>query len=281
MRLAVARQEVLQPRRVAEGGRADQHRPADAALDQADPAQDQRPHDALAKFGFRDQQRAQLLRRNQKRFDIALGMAVDQRDAAGKLADLGQKLSRALVDDRSNMAEAVPLGDGDCARQHHEHAGAYLAGFEQSFAVLVGSKLAEPAHARDFVMGERRECLFVTWKRGGSRAGRWTGRDICTHCRRQKRNRKETGTAQRASWTAMHPRQQLSMLAHGGDLAAARAQFPKAPEPFIDLSTGINPHSYPLPELPADIFRRLPEPAASNRLAGPTARSWSARPPPW
>ena len=36
-------------------------------------------------------------------------------------------------------------------------------------------------------------------------------------------------------------------LMHGGDLVAARQMFPDAPEPFIDLSTGINPHPYPLP----------------------------------
>ena len=46
--------------------------------------------------------------------------------------------------------------------------------------------------------------------------------------------------------------------------------FPDAPEPFIDLSTGINPHPYPLPALPPDAFTRLPEPedeAALRRLA--------------
>src|SRR5688572_265914 len=36
-------------------------------------------------------------------------------------------------------------------------------------------------------------------------------------------------------------------LMHGGDLDAARRMFPGAPEPFIDLSTGINPFPYPLP----------------------------------
>jgi len=29
-------------------------------------------------------------------------------------------------------------------------------------------------------------------------------------------------------------------LAHGGDLGAIRRRFPEAPEPWIDLSTGIN-----------------------------------------
>lgn len=45
---------------------------------------------------------------------------------------------------------------------------------------------------------------------------------------------------------------------HGGDLAAARALFPDAPEPWIDLSTGINPHPYPLPALPLSLWARLP-----------------------
>ena len=107
-------------------------------------------------------------------------MAVDQRDTAGKLADLGHKLPRPLIDDRSDMAEAVAQGDRDMARQHHEHAGAGLAGFEQRFAVFIGSQFPEPAHALDFVMRQRRKRLLVTRKREG-RAGRRTGRDVCTH----------------------------------------------------------------------------------------------------
>ena len=100
MRLSVTRQEILQTRHVAERGRADQHRAADTALDQADAAQDQRTHDALAEIGFRDQQRTELVRRNQQRLDLALGMAVDQCDAAGELADFGQELTRPLIDHR-------------------------------------------------------------------------------------------------------------------------------------------------------------------------------------
>lgn len=45
---------------------------------------------------------------------------------------------------------------------------------------------------------------------------------------------------------------------HGGDLATARALFPDAPEPWIDLSTGINPIPYPLPALPLSLWTRLP-----------------------
>jgi cobalamin biosynthetic protein CobC len=63
---------------------------------------------------------------------------------------------------------------------------------------------------------------------------------------------------------------------HGGDVAAARALFPDAPEPFLDLSTGINPRPYPMPALPPEIFTRLPDPAALARLAAVAATAYGA-----
>ncbi len=65
-------------------------------------------------------------------------------------------------------------------------------------------------------------------------------------------------------------------VAHGGDLGAARRLFPDAPEPFIDLSTGINPNPYPLPRFSADLYARLPEPAAVAALAATAARAYGA-----
>src|SRR5262249_34091361 len=65
-------------------------------------------------------------------------------------------------------------------------------------------------------------------------------------------------------------------LLHGGNLVAARQLFPHAPEPFIDLSTGINPRSYPVPPLSPDLFARLPEPAALDRLAAIAAGAYGA-----
>src|SRR3954453_12302551 len=179
--LAVAGKKVLQPRHVAERGRADQDWSADAALDQADAAQDQRAHDALAEIGFRDQERAQLVRRNQKRFDIALGMAIDQRDAAGKLADFRQKLPRSLVDHRRDVAKAVTLGDCDIARQQHEHARPGSAGFEQGFAVLVATHLPEPAHAVDFVLRQGWKSLLVARKCKRTRTRLVYDRNVCRH----------------------------------------------------------------------------------------------------
>jgi cobalamin biosynthetic protein CobC len=65
-------------------------------------------------------------------------------------------------------------------------------------------------------------------------------------------------------------------LWHGGDLAAARRRFPGAPQPFIDLSTGINPNPYPLPLLPAEVFVRLPDSAATDELAAVAAKAYGA-----
>jgi cobalamin biosynthetic protein CobC len=65
-------------------------------------------------------------------------------------------------------------------------------------------------------------------------------------------------------------------LPHGGDRGAARKRFPAAPEPFVDLSTGINPFSYPLPPLDPAAFARLPEPGAVDLLAEVAAAAYAA-----
>jgi cobalamin biosynthetic protein CobC len=58
----------------------------------------------------------------------------------------------------------------------------------------------------------------------------------------------------------------LRFLEHGGRLDAARAAFPGAPEPWLDLSTGISPWPYPVPELPAESWQRLPDVSALESL---------------
>ncbi|WP_247877748.1 hypothetical protein [Azospirillum thiophilum] len=75
-------------------------------------------------------------------------------------------------------------------------------------------------------------------------------------------------------------------LLHGGDLDGARAAFPGAPAPWIDLSTGINPWPYPLPPVPLDAWTRLPGRGRRRRCARrrhPATvrrrRSWSPPPP--
>lgn len=65
-------------------------------------------------------------------------------------------------------------------------------------------------------------------------------------------------------------------IQHGGNLARARLQFPQAPEPWIDLSTGINPYSYPHSAVPANAFSRLPESALAERLKVLAAQTYGA-----
>ena len=53
---------------------------------------------------------------------------------------------------------------------------------------------------------------------------------------------------------------------HGGDLPKARAQYGSAAADWIDLSTGINPWPYPLPDLPGEAWTQLPQPDAAAKL---------------
>ena len=49
------------------------------------------------------------------------------------------------------------------------------------------------------------------------------------------------------------------MLEHGGRRRAAALQYGIAESDWLDLSTGINPDTYPVPPLPAEVWNRLPE----------------------
>jgi cobalamin biosynthetic protein CobC len=67
-------------------------------------------------------------------------------------------------------------------------------------------------------------------------------------------------------------------VAHGGDLDWARRRFPEAPEPWIDLSTGINPIPYPLPPLAPDVWARLPQANDLGELEAVAANAYGAAP---
>lgn len=49
---------------------------------------------------------------------------------------------------------------------------------------------------------------------------------------------------------------------HGGNIAEATARFGGRAADWLDLSTGINPVPYPVADIPAEAWTRLPEPAA-------------------
>jgi cobalamin biosynthetic protein CobC len=63
---------------------------------------------------------------------------------------------------------------------------------------------------------------------------------------------------------------------HGGALEVARRLAPDAPKPWIDLSTGINPYAYPLPDLKPEAWSRLPESAALAKLEAAAALRYGA-----
>lgn len=49
------------------------------------------------------------------------------------------------------------------------------------------------------------------------------------------------------------------MLEHGGGIIAAARRYGIPERDWLDLSTGLNPHGWPVPALPADAWQRLPE----------------------
>src|ERR1700685_971475 len=54
---------------------------------------------------------------------------------------------------------------------------------------------------------------------------------------------------------------------HGGRIDVAAHLYPSAPQPWIDLSTGINPIAWPVPPIPLGRYRRLP---LASEIAGMT-----------
>lgn len=67
-------------------------------------------------------------------------------------------------------------------------------------------------------------------------------------------------------------------LFHGGRLAAARADHPSAPEPWLDLSTGINPDGWRGVRAPTTALTVLPDPAETAALEAAAARAFGCDP---
>jgi cobalamin biosynthesis protein CobC len=66
---------------------------------------------------------------------------------------------------------------------------------------------------------------------------------------------------------------------HGGDLESARRQFPDAPLPWLDLSTGINPVPYPAGTVSTAALTRLPDSGALAGLQTAAAKAYGAADP--
>jgi cobalamin biosynthetic protein CobC len=63
---------------------------------------------------------------------------------------------------------------------------------------------------------------------------------------------------------------------HGGNLFAARRAYPQAPEPWLDLSTGVNPYAYPFACPPMESFTLLPQPEELRALEAAAATAYRA-----
>lgn len=70
-----------------------------------------------------------------------------------------------------------------------------------------------------------------------------------------------------------------AFLGHGGCLGAARAAWPDAPTPWLDLSTGINPWPYPVPPLAPEAWSRLPDPQSLRALEAAAAATFGVGDP--
>ena len=68
-------------------------------------------------------------------------------------------------------------------------------------------------------------------------------------------------------------------IAHGGNLDDARARYGTPEAGWLDLSTGINPHPYPLPELPRSLWTALPQAAGEAALTRAAAHAYAAPSP--
>lgn len=68
-------------------------------------------------------------------------------------------------------------------------------------------------------------------------------------------------------------------LVHGGAIDHMRAAFPDAPEPWIDLSTGINPWAYPIDAMEAAVFHHLPDQHAVQTCRQVMAHAFGAAEP--
>ncbi len=62
---------------------------------------------------------------------------------------------------------------------------------------------------------------------------------------------------------------------HGGGLDRAIARHGGTRGEWMDLSTGINPVPYPLPDLPPDCWQALPDSTAQQRLTEAARRFWN------
>lgn len=71
----------------------------------------------------------------------------------------------------------------------------------------------------------------------------------------------------------------FALPVHGGDLGLAEARFGKPAQGWLDLSTGISPFAYPVPDLPPELWQRLPGAAEDLALREAAAGAYGVDDP--
>jgi hypothetical protein len=120
MRLPVSSEKSLQAQYIRLIGPSDDDRPACAAFQQAHAAQDQRPHDALAKVGLLHHQIAQSVRANDECLNRLDGLGVHERRTGGELCKFARELSRLVRDDDFAPLESAALGTSTLPGNHDQ-----------------------------------------------------------------------------------------------------------------------------------------------------------------
>ena len=92
----------------------------------------------------------------------------------------------------------------------------------------------------------------------------WNGREAVIKCRAGAEpelgaRRHDAFAADVVCRVAMSIGDSCQMPEHGGEVDAAAEQYGIARDRWLDLSTGINPKPYPLPELAREYWHRLPD----------------------
>ena len=67
-------------------------------------------------------------------------------------------------------------------------------------------------------------------------------------------------------------------IRHGGRLREVARQYGGRTSEWLDLSTGINPTSWPVPELPQAVWHRLPEPEDEEEACEAARQAWNVDP---